>query len=234
MVAPYYQFAPLSQHFDGGLGATGDAFKEAGDKLSRRRRKGALYNPHLPQNFLYRHAIELYLKSVVVILHRVLDLGKEGPKITVGGKASSIYRVHQISSLYAHLKSVLNQNEQRIKAISGFGPKSLSLELDGWIRTIADADDSSTYFRYPSTDNQQKNHEKSSFKSISPIELAISTQAAQPKQFSLAFVDEDGAIKKGFQLDQDPIAQVGQALKRAVSEFSGIHFGVRMEFSQGW
>jgi len=231
MSAPYFQFASLDRHFDGGLGATGDSFKEAGDKLARRKRKSLIFNPHLPENYLYRHAIELYLKSVIVVLHRVLQLGE--PKILVEGKPLPMYRVHQISSLYAHLKAVLAEHGQQVRKMSGFGPKSLTQELDGWVSTISSTDDSSTFFRYP-TQDQTKNHEKSSFKSKTPNELVNSMQQGQPKQFSMVFVDDDGRVTEGFQLDREPVAQVGAALKKAASEFSAIHFGVRMELCQGW
>ena len=78
----YYILTPLHTHIDFGFGATGDAFKEAADKLeaSLSERRG-VFNEHLPINYLRRHAVELFLKSAIVIIHRRLNLpyGEEPP-----------------------------------------------------------------------------------------------------------------------------------------------------------
>jgi hypothetical protein len=65
-----YMLMPLEAHFDGGLGATGDAFEEAAKKLAESAAELPSSHPHLPINFLHRHAVELYLKSMIVVMHR--------------------------------------------------------------------------------------------------------------------------------------------------------------------
>lgn len=67
-----YLLTPLHAQFDSGFGATGNAFKDAAGFLDgdKEANKDNLFNANLPVNFLYRHAIELFLKSAIVIFHR--------------------------------------------------------------------------------------------------------------------------------------------------------------------
>lgn len=58
----HYLCTPLDQHFDNGFGAVADSFKEAADSLVQSTAEAQFLNSHLPISFLYRHAIELYLK----------------------------------------------------------------------------------------------------------------------------------------------------------------------------
>lgn len=77
----YYLLAPLDKHYDRGFGAVANSFMEAADDLQEDAATGATFlNRHLPISFLYRHAIELFLKSGIIILHKRLRIpyGTEG------------------------------------------------------------------------------------------------------------------------------------------------------------
>ncbi|RXU06233.1 hypothetical protein B1F69_00065, partial [Pseudomonas syringae] len=65
-----YMMLPLDRHFDSGFGAVADSFRDAADALE----DTPTLNTHLPVSFLYRHAIELFLKSAIIILHRKLNI----------------------------------------------------------------------------------------------------------------------------------------------------------------
>ena len=58
---------PPERHFDGGLGATAGEFKRSAEEL--KVTKGTAL-AHLPVCYLQRHSIELYLKSLIVILYK--------------------------------------------------------------------------------------------------------------------------------------------------------------------
>jgi hypothetical protein len=76
-----YLLTPLHTHVDFGFGRTGDAFKAAADKLeAESSARSGVMHAHLPINYLRRHAVELYLKSIIVIVHTKLDLpyGEDG------------------------------------------------------------------------------------------------------------------------------------------------------------
>jgi hypothetical protein len=48
MTAPYYMFAPFDRHYDGGLGATAEAFEHAAETLSASEKQKHSSNSHLP------------------------------------------------------------------------------------------------------------------------------------------------------------------------------------------
>ncbi len=97
-------FTPLDRHFDDGHEATADAFKAAAEKLEEDEGdKLRQLNAHLPINFLYRHAIEIYLKSAIVTVHRALRLPsgdgshEKDPLVKIeGGKWQRLNRTHSL------------------------------------------------------------------------------------------------------------------------------------------
>ena len=68
-----YMLLPLDQHYDSGFGAVADSFKDAADSLNDPTKPSA-FSSHLPVSFLCRHAIELYLKSAIITLHRKFSI----------------------------------------------------------------------------------------------------------------------------------------------------------------
>jgi hypothetical protein len=68
-----YLFMPLNQHIEDGFGATAEAFEQSAKLLSSSS-DDVTYHYQIPLCFLYRHAIELYLKSAIVVLHRALAI----------------------------------------------------------------------------------------------------------------------------------------------------------------
>jgi hypothetical protein len=58
------------QHFDSGFGAAADSFKDSADALASADIATPNVNSNLPISFLYRHAIEMYLKSAALIFRR--------------------------------------------------------------------------------------------------------------------------------------------------------------------
>jgi hypothetical protein len=70
-----YTLAPLERHSDDGFGAVGEAFKAAADKLVKADdSQQRMFWNELPVIFLLRHAVELFLKSGIIIVHRRLKL----------------------------------------------------------------------------------------------------------------------------------------------------------------
>ena len=94
MSAPYFTFMPLHRHFDGGFGAIGDAFKEAGDQLGKSPINDI--HKHLPLAYLYRHAIEMYLKSMIVIIHKKFDDSSQPPLVLYRHKRRPFDTVHTL------------------------------------------------------------------------------------------------------------------------------------------
>jgi len=114
--APTYWFKPLNLHFDDGFGAVGDAFQEAALCLEGVVEEEQFINSYLPLAYLYRHAVELYLKSVIIIMHRGLRLAfgpqpsSATPRIQTDEGWISIHSVHSVSKLYHYFKSLMDVN----------------------------------------------------------------------------------------------------------------------------
>jgi hypothetical protein len=68
-----YVLMPLDAHYDSGFGAVAESFREAATTLRKAVPDPAFFG-HLPQSFLFRHSVELFLKSEIIILHRKLRL----------------------------------------------------------------------------------------------------------------------------------------------------------------
>ena len=134
-----YLLTPLHTHIDSGFGATGNAFSEAADTLeSSFSDRKHLLNEFLPINYLRRHAIELFLKSAIVIIHRTLalpygDTPPNGvPKALVDGTWIPFQRLHSVKSLWIYLKLLFQEQKEffdSVKAVDWI----FSPELDDWI-----------------------------------------------------------------------------------------------------
>jgi hypothetical protein len=250
-----YFFTPLNSHFDAGFGAIGESFKEAADRLRRSlARRKSWENGHLPVNFLYRHAVELFLKSMISIVHRRLRIpyGKlpyDGvPHVLVAmhpspnGKEAThaqqvewrpITRVHQVSFLYEHLKRVVIDHAGQLDKKCRTKWAKFPADLDASIKTIADYDDGSTFSRYPNLKDASQDHAKSSFKKSTLSRLFSKMGPGGPYQRAFIILDENEHVKGVFQGDDRPLAELSMALRKAADTLSGAHFGFRMELAGG-
>src|SRR4051794_12498097 len=110
-----WELTPLPKHYDFGLGTMGAAFEEAAQCLEEVVETKRFLNWTLPACFLRRHAIELFLKSMLVILERRFAgvSGLEEIRILVKGKPQALTSIHSIGDLYNGLKEKLTIYETR-------------------------------------------------------------------------------------------------------------------------
>lgn len=155
---------PLYLQYDSGFGAIADSFKFSADALEENPSAGGLQS-HLPISFLYRHSIELYLKSCIVIFHRrfntayqYTDSGEAA--ILVGNKPKLLKDIHALMPLYTHLKSLIDMNIELLTTLKDTD-WALTPELDSRVQLIDGTDSSSTFFRYPITKDKPKDKQKS-------------------------------------------------------------------------
>lgn len=234
-----YLMAPLEQHADDGFGAMALAFREAALFLATQDKNVALLQ-HLPRNFLLRHAIELFLKSGIVILHRELDIpfGTEPstsePMVPDGNKWKPLYKVHSVATLFAHLATLIASNNITLRERSKFKPDwSIPPEFPTWIETIENIDRSSTYYRYPMT-TEKDDTEKSAFKE-SPIQKILDLAPGAGKQVTAAIVEnKDGRVVRAFVFDHSTDAAASEALEKAADMLNNFHAMMRMELTGGW
>lgn len=233
-------FMPLERHFDGGFHATGDAFKAAAEKLSENPdRMGFASNAHLPINYLYRHAIELYLKSMVLILTRVIEksnvpLDPTKVKVQVH-KDKPLTSVHSLNVLRDELQRLVTANANEIARLT---PRDWNVPQDvrDWIDTIEQHDAGSTFSRYPSS-KSVFDDVKSSFQ---PVELETLTNKMNEKkteekgQIALLMKNDDGEIVEAFSMQEEILPELRKALVEAATALSGAAFGFQAELVEGY
>ncbi len=224
-----------------GFGATAGSFYEAAKELSNDAHQDGfgLNSSRLPVFYLYRHAIELYLKSVLTILHRRFSSSYPNvqvgdfPAIDVNGKQLRIFQVHSIRHLYRQFCANLSINASQIKAIARTDWNAIPEKLDGLVDVIDDADESSCMFRYPISLNPETDAKKSSYKRISPEDaIALAHRRVENKLPGiqiLALQNDGGEIVETFIHDDNVMPEVFAALKSLAETLSGAQLGLRHE-----
>ncbi len=235
-----YEFKPIHQHYDDGLGATGEAFKEAADRLSESINGSRFLHAKIPICYLYRHAIELYLKSMIVVVHRRLYLpwteGKDDarPRLKIGDELRYLDRLHNIGDLYVYLKHLIHEQKDRINALGNTDWDSFPQELDTWIETIQSGDATSTFFRYPTLGKISKDHIKSDFQENSVEEILERVRlTGKPMKVYVEEEEKDGQTKIYEYVDGARLEELKAALTKTADFLSGAHFGFRMEVAGG-
>jgi len=234
-----YMLIPLNQHFDGGLGATGEAFEEAANLLSNSEDARA-NNIHLPINFLYRHAIELYLKSMIVILHRALCIPYGGhPHVGSGfvltkGKWKPIHNVHSLATLWAYFLELTHNHKNELEKRCRTDWQEIPDGLDSAINEIEQADASSTLFRYPDERRPDADKAKSSWKPKTPEEMFSHAASGGKPVKAFLVLRSDDSISQSFQYDDAPLAELSKLLAETASILSGAHTGLRVELADGF
>lgn len=229
----------LDQQFDLGFGLVADSFKHAGDAVMSPQSESPNLNPHLPASFLYRHAIELFLKSGIIIFHRKFQLpyGKEPfdaePRVLVRGKWKAMYTVHGLQDLYSYFRDLVASRaaylSEHTRTDWRFPP-----ELDKWIAEIEATDSTSTFFRYPVTkhrneDSNKSINKESNFESI----LAGIGEGAKPLKAFLLLNHNDEVVK-AFHYDPELAKSMTTTLRSAVDQLYGCHAAMRFELTGGW
>ena len=234
-------FLPLREQFDDGFGSVADGFRDAAKVLNGAENQNGfgLSFTKLPIYFLNRHAIELFLKGIIVILHRRFHPGypssglDSNPTIVSGTKQKQLYHVHDLRLLYDTFTSQITSNAAAIRASAMSEASAMSdwtaipAELDEWITQINDADSRSTMFRYPVSADSQLDMEKSSFKQAAPTDVAAAmADETIPPQFVLAVKNDDNETVDTYVHDRDPLSNVADALQQCADLLSGTHYGL--------
>ncbi|MCO7506779.1 MULTISPECIES: hypothetical protein [unclassified Pseudomonas] len=222
-----YLFLPLDQHYDSGFGAVADSFKDAADSLNDPD-KTLHFNSNLPVSFLYRHAIELYLKSAIITLHRKFaipygdDPASDEPSVMVGKKRKPLYNVHGLGPLYAELRALLDQEAEALAKV----PRTdwvLPPELDGWIEAIEATDSSSTYFRYPITKDADLDVKKSTMQREEASKVIERMQNGGPPVKALMMVNDDYEVVDSFTHNDTSAKEILIILRDTSELFHGLH-----------
>ena len=239
---PQYDFLPLSRHSDYGFGATADAFKESADELYESDAARHRLNGHLVIAYLYRHAAELYFKSMIVVLHRRLRIpfGADSPDgepcIVVGTSTKPIHKVHSVKQLFEYFERLVNRHASDLATFCKTDWTTYPRETRAWIEAIENSDPKSTFFRYPNPQARSDDHDKSSFQTSTPDEILASAGASQASGQGTVCVltyDNNDNIVDTFLLKRDVFPELQAALRQLCDLLEAAHFGMRIELADG-
>ena len=232
---------PLHRHFDSGFHGMGVAFKEGAENLSSVQDEGmALSNGHLPVNFLYRHSVELFLKSMIVTVHRKLRLptgtGSHTPypQVKDGTKWRELTQTHSVKVLLCEFDRLVAENKAGLAQLDA-GDWTSSPELQGWIDTIETYDDRSTFSRYP-CENSPHEEIKSGFVNVDAATFFLENSARQEGQLGrlmLGLKDDNGFIVESFGQQEVPLSDFRDALAKASFFLYGCSCGIHAEVVDG-
>jgi hypothetical protein len=233
---PTYQFKPLHCHFDEGFGAVGDSFHEAAIRLERAVEQEPFINSLLPLAYLYRHAVELYLKSVIIILHRSFKLPfgtrspSDKPAIKVSDEWVPINRVHGVAELYEYFDELMSNQMGELLAGTSTDWKSFPrTDLRNGVSLIDRFDEKSTLFRYPGVGDA----DKSEFRESSIAEIFASLGIKDDPVKAYIESDDKDQVVSVFCRDSRRLNDFRDVLRKTADLLSTLHFALRCELAEG-
>jgi hypothetical protein len=237
-----YIMMPLDAHFDSGFGAVAESFREAATTL-RKAVPDPPFFGHLPQSFLFRHSVKLFLKSEIIILHRKLHLPygtqpHDGPPmISDSGEWKPIHRVHSIGVLYVHWKSLINPRLNELKEMTKYKADwMIGDEADEWVRVIESVDPRSTYSRYPSIRDAVEDRTKSPFKATTAEELFPENAPEDRRIMALVIENANGEFVRAYMNEKgsEPDKKYMGALDSMSEMLFNYHAMMRFELTGGF
>lgn len=245
-----YLLTGIETHPDFGFGITADAYRVSADCLLLNKDKIlAFQQKEMPVSFLYRHSIELYLKSMIIIMHQSLKLpfgdkpsDSDEPMILVNGKWQDLFSCHKIDELYSYwVDHLLNKNANILKEIAPKGDWREYKVVSDLIPLIVKYDRDSSFFRYPVTKKtKQLDKEKHTMKPMSkesllgmPYTINVPEGSQRKGGVYLLCKDDNNQIVNGFQMEDDVLFEVTSALQKTSEYLSGMHAQSRCTLCDG-
>ncbi|EBP6324510.1 hypothetical protein ACGYDF_002429 [Salmonella enterica subsp. enterica serovar Newport] len=229
-----YLMMPLHMHIDYGFGATAEQFKESADILSASE---SIKDLGMPVNYLRRHAIELYLKSLIYVLHRNFKIPfssggtLEKPKIKVLGKDLELENMHDIRLLTMYL---IGQHNKLIPCFFHLEIGVIEKDILDKINKINSIDSKSTFFRYPKTGDHIHDMRKSSVRQKSTEDIINSMNKKEGKYVkALLLVDDEDNIVDSFDIDVDVFPDLNKNLKYLCDYLHDLHAAYRWGICDG-
>lgn len=233
-----YMLTPLERHFDLGFGAMGNSFKQGADAIAALELGSTFLNSHLPLSFMYRHSMELFLKSSIIIVHKVLKLPYgtapfDGePQVLVGKKWRAMFEVHALSALNNYRQVLFDSHKVAL------GQKShmdwdIGQEFGEWIKAIEATDSSSTFFRYPVTRHQSLDKNKSVMKSDDYLNIFARMGPGQPNQKAFIVLDQNEKVTEAYRHDDSSSKEIITVLRQAADKLYSLHAALRGELTGG-
>lgn len=229
-----YLLMPLHMHYDHGFGMTADQFKESADELMESDSSKDLL---MPINFLKRHSLELYLKSLIYILHRKFDIpffnngSMEKPFIQINKKQKLLTDLHNIGELYYYF---IGLHQGFIDKFPNDTDWLIEEEIDRKINLINGIDSKSTFFRYPKGGDNKQDEKKSRVKALD-IDKIQERMQKKPTSYVKAMLlyDENDMLIQSFDIDTDVLPDLQKNLTYLCNYFHDLHAAYRFAICKG-
>jgi len=224
-----YLITPPSTHYDEGLGITACNFSSAADILKKHDEP---MNEILPLCYLQRHAIELFLKSLIVILHKKYKLpyGLNCPAIKVNNKWVSLSKTHNISDLYNYFISIYEKVMDKLPETTSW---ELPSDINNKIKLISGSDPKSTYFRYPESSNSVQDNKKSSIQQESVESLFEKIENSKEPVKCVLMYDQNDNLVESYNMKSTTLPKILKALEDLNKFFYNMHAAFRFELTKG-
>ena len=244
-----YLLTGIETHLDFGFGVTGDSYYHSAEHLIENKSAvKTMTQLEMPINFLYRHSIELFLKSLIITFHKQLKLpyGTESynsttPKIYTNGEWRNLYTCHWIDELYSYwLNELLLKQNSELMKLAPKGDWQEYKEITDFFPLITGYDRDSSFFRYPVTKNTSLDPKKFTMQRLDSEKLQKlfsdnpdNKKGKNGARIFMLLKDENDIITDGFEKDDNILENVTHALKEVSYYFYCIHIMTRMTLCNG-
>ena len=245
-----YLMTGIELHPDEGFGITADAYYKSAEHLMINHFEyyDSTQQAEMPQNFLFRHSIELHLKSLIIIFHCKLEINygtvpydSDEPEVFTDGKWRKLYNCHFIDKLYDYwLNKLLIPNGELLSKVAPKGDWQQTETITELFPIICKYDKDSSYFRYPITKNSLLDNEKytmQKFKATKLEEFVAEIQEQKSSSnkgtFTMLVIDDDDNIVEAFRQKEYVLSDVRDALKKVAFYFYCIHIMTRVTLCGG-
>lgn len=167
-----YRHKSLAKQFDAGFGLIAEAYFDDAQQMKMTHAGSLNANCWLPTLFLFRHSIELFLKSEIVILGRVIQksLGRSDKvqdvvrSIRCGGRRVTLLRLHDLSKLHKAWFELLKSNTDLLNKISQYNKWAIpERSMQMLVEKVIEKDSKGDFFRYPMSKSEMDDSIKSSW-----------------------------------------------------------------------
>lgn len=245
-----YLLSGIETHPDFGFGITADSYHTSAEYLMLNKDSLAvIQQAGMPMNFLFRHSIELYLKSLIIIMHKALKLpygekrfDSDKPMILVNEKWVDLFSCHWIDDLFAYwLNHLLVNHAEKLSELAPKGDWREYKIVTELFPIITKYDRDSSYFRYPITkstktlDNEKHTMLPISVESLNGMPFPRNLPIECKKKGGLTFIykNEENQITGGFYKNDDVLAEVTEALQKVSEYLFGMHSMSRRTLCDG-